>query len=368
MDEKKPYLAVILIQAIYAGMFLLSKAAFNGGMNNFVFVFYRQAAATIFIAPLALFFEWKKVVPLSFVTFCKIFLLSLFGITLSLDIHGMALVYTSATLAAATTNCLPVITFFLAVLLRKEVLKLRTAAGVAKLLGILVCMAGAAILALYRGPQFNLLGHHHHLFGLPKTQESYVHDLSSSKTWLKGCFLFLVSTTLWGLWLVLQAPVMKSYPPKLLFTTLQCLFSSIQSFAIAIAFERDPDQWKLGWNVRLVAVAYCGIVVTGVTYYLQACVIEMKGPVFLAMSTPLALIITMLSSAILLGEIISLGSVLGGILLVGGLYSVLWGKGREQKMNEGSSLTAEVDHIKECSELKEAAAAISKSPPPLLIV
>lgn len=58
MDEKKPYLAVILIQAIYAGMFLLSKAAFNGGMNNFVFVFYRQAAATIFIAPLALFFEW----------------------------------------------------------------------------------------------------------------------------------------------------------------------------------------------------------------------------------------------------------------------------------------------------------------------
>ena len=29
----------------------------------------------------------------------------------------MALIYTTATLAAATTNCLPVITFFLAVLL-----------------------------------------------------------------------------------------------------------------------------------------------------------------------------------------------------------------------------------------------------------
>lgn len=55
----------------------------------------------------------------------------------------------------------------------------------------------------------------------------------------------------------MQAPVMKSYPPKLLFTTLQCFLSSIQSFAIAIAFERDPYQWKLGWNVRLLAVAYC---------------------------------------------------------------------------------------------------------------
>lgn len=60
-------------------------------------------------------------------------------------------------------------------------------------------------------------------------------------------------------------------------------------------------------------------------------------------------------------------SVLGGILLVGGLYSVLWGKSREQKMNElGSSLTAEVHHVKECSELKEAA-AISKSPPPVFV-
>ncbi|TYH63718.1 hypothetical protein ES332_D07G212800v1 [Gossypium tomentosum] len=34
-------------------------------------------------------------------------------ITLSLDINGIALVYTTATLAAATTNCLLVITFFL---------------------------------------------------------------------------------------------------------------------------------------------------------------------------------------------------------------------------------------------------------------
>ncbi|KAF3964655.1 hypothetical protein CMV_011082 [Castanea mollissima] len=342
-------------------MFLLSKAALDGGMNNFVFVFYRQAAATIFLAPLAVFFERKKALPLTLVTFCKIFLLSLFGIVLSLDIYGIAIVYTSATLAAAITNCLPVITFFLAVLLRMEVLELRKIAGVAKLAGILFCIAGAATLAFYKGPHLKLLGQHH-LFGHPKLEDHLVH-LPSNKAWIKGCFLFLISSTFWGLWLVLQAPVMKSYPPKLLFTTLQCFLSSIQSFAIAIAFERDPYQWKLGWNVRLLAVAYCGIVVTGLTYYLQAWVIEKKGPVFLAMSTPLALIMTMFSSAILLGEIISLGSLLGGLLLVGGLYSVLWGKSREQKVNGGSSLTVEGE--KESSELKEEVA--SKNPPPLFV-
>jgi len=58
MKGNNPYLVVILIQAIYAAMFLLSKAAFDHGMNNFIFVFYRQAAATIFLIPFAFFFEW----------------------------------------------------------------------------------------------------------------------------------------------------------------------------------------------------------------------------------------------------------------------------------------------------------------------
>ena len=55
---KKTYGVVILIQAIYAGMHLLSKAAFDGGMNTFIFLFYRQVTATTFLVPLSLFLEW----------------------------------------------------------------------------------------------------------------------------------------------------------------------------------------------------------------------------------------------------------------------------------------------------------------------
>ncbi|KAE8706819.1 WAT1-related protein [Hibiscus syriacus] len=296
MEKKKPYLAVILIQCIYEGMFLVSKAAFDGGMNNFVFVFYRQAAATLLLAPLVLFFE---------------------VITLSLDINGVALIYTSATLAAATTNCPPVITFFIAVLLRMEALRLKTTAGIAKLVGILICLAGALNLAFYKGPHFKFFCIHHlledlHNWTLPSRTSS------GGETWIKGCLLMLFSNMFWCLWLVLEGLVLKSYPSKLLFTALQCVLSTFQSFAIAIGVERDPYQWRLGWNLRLLAVAYCGIVVTGVTYYLQAWVIEEKGPVFLAMSTPLNLIFTIFSSAILLCQIITAGSLLGGLLLVVG--------------------------------------------------
>jgi hypothetical protein len=54
-----------------------------------------------------------------------------------------------------------------------------------------------------------------------------------------------------------QVRVLKNYPSKLLFITLQCFLSTIQLFAIAVAAERDPREWELGWNVRLLAVAYC---------------------------------------------------------------------------------------------------------------
>ncbi|KAI4317148.1 hypothetical protein L6164_025046 [Bauhinia variegata] len=312
-------------------MFLLSKSAFDHGMNNFIFVFYRQTAATIFLLPIAFFFEWKTAPPLPFSTFCKIFFLSLCGITLSLNIYGIALIYTSATLAAATTNCLPVITFFLALLLRIEGFTLKSIPGIAKLFGVVACLAGAATLAFYKGPHLEIFSHLH-LLGNRNNYQQQARSLPSG-TWIKGCFLMLLSNTFWGLWLVLQTFVIKGYPSKLLLTTLQCFLSSIQSFVIAIAIERDIEEWKLGWNVRLLAVAYCGIMVTGVTYYLQAWIIEKRGPVFLAMSTPLALIITMFSSAILLGETISLGSLLGGLILAVGLYSVLWGKSREQMPN-----------------------------------
>lgn len=53
---------------------------------------------------------------------------------------------------------------------------------------------------------------------------------------------------------------------------------------------------------------------TGVTFYLQAWVIEKKGPVFLAMSTPFTLVFTMIFSSILLCETITLGRYLTSVL------------------------------------------------------
>ena len=57
MENYKPYVAMLFVQFVYAGMALFSKAAISKGMNSLVFVVYRQAFATVSLAPLAFFLE-----------------------------------------------------------------------------------------------------------------------------------------------------------------------------------------------------------------------------------------------------------------------------------------------------------------------
>ncbi|VAH70630.1 unnamed protein product [Triticum turgidum subsp. durum] len=52
--SKKPYVVAVAIQAIYTGLFVVSKAAFDSGVNTYVFIFYRLATATVLLLPIAL--------------------------------------------------------------------------------------------------------------------------------------------------------------------------------------------------------------------------------------------------------------------------------------------------------------------------
>ncbi|KAL6619834.1 hypothetical protein ACP70R_034973 [Stipagrostis hirtigluma subsp. patula] len=327
--SKQAYVVAIIIQLIYTGMYVVSKAAFNLGMNTYVFIFYRQAAATVLLLPLAIVLERRNAPPMSFRLFLKLFVYALLGNTVSMNLYNISLKYTSATVASATSNSVPVITFFLAVLLRLEVVRLRSPSGMAKAAGVALCLAGVMTIALYMGPPMSPVNHHRAFGGSPSGSGHHETSSSSKGTWIKGTFLMLLSNTTWSLWIVLQASLLKEYPNKLLATLMQCLLSTAQSFLLAVAVERDLAAWKLRLDVGLLAVAYSGLVVTGVSFYLQAWCIEKRGPVFLAMSNPLGLLLTIFCSSFFLGEIVHLGSLLGGALLVGGLYSVLWGKSKD---------------------------------------
>ncbi|XP_028763771.1 WAT1-related protein At1g43650-like [Neltuma alba] len=324
----KAYAAMIIIQIIGAGLALLSKAAIAKGMNLFVFVVYRQAFAFVSLSPFA-FFDRKQDTSLTFTVLSKIFLVTLVGLTLATNFYCASLNYVSATLASAFANIIPAVTFIMAVIFRVESVSMKQMDGKAKIVGSILSLGGAIIFALVKGPPVmgSAKGH-------ASNEQHNSHSLVGSHSkgdQIKGVIMMLSSNVTMALWLILQGFVVKKYPAKLRFTALQCFFCCTQTAVLAVILERDPSAWKLGWDLNLLAVAYCGLVVTGVSYWLQLCVIEEKGAVFPALFTPLAFIITAIFSAFAWRETLHWGSVGGMILVVVGLYSVLWGKNRESK-------------------------------------
>ncbi|KAM0899250.1 hypothetical protein ACQ4PT_021416 [Festuca glaucescens] len=328
---KKPYVVAVAIQVIYTGLFVVSKAAFDSGINTYVFIFYRLTAATALLLPLALISSCRRrstttATPeptMSCRLVFKLFLYALLGNTFTLNVYNGSLKQTSATVGSAATNSMPVATFLLALLLRMEAVKVRSRSGLGKLVGVALCVAGVLVIAFYAGPSIRPLAHHPIFAHKP-------HSVSNS-AWIRGTFLLLLACATWSLWIVLQVPLLKEYPNKLMATAMQCMFGALQSFVVAVVVERDFAKWKLGLDIGLLAILYSAFLGTGALMYLQAWCAEMKGPVFVAMWSPLALVFTIVCSSFFLGEVVHLGSILGGILLVGGLYSVLWGKSKEKE-------------------------------------
>jgi len=333
MGSSKVYATVLLIRLIYAGMHILTKASFNEGTSTTVFVFYRHAVAAIFLLPFAsLEIRKRQAPPLNLKLSLKIFAHAFYGMAGTINLYCIGLKYASATSSSAIFNIVPVVAFILAVMFRMETLKLRSVHGIAKASGILLCVGGVIVLALYQGPELKSMNHHQLLKHHAGAAAAHAH---SNQEWALGIFLMTTSVVIWSFWTVKQGPLLLEYPSKLLNTTLQCVFASVQSFAVALVLERDFSRWKLAGAVSLAGVLFTGIVVAAISYYLQIWVIEKKGPVFLSMSMPLSLVFTMAIASFLLGEDVSLGSIIGSVLLVAGLYNVLWGKSREEKQAAG---------------------------------
>jgi hypothetical protein len=100
-----------------------------------------------------------------------------------------------------------------------------------------------------------------------------------------------------------------------------------------------------------------GIVTSSIAYYVQGLVIQKTGPVFASAFSPLMMIIVAVMGSFILSEKIYLGGVLGAVLIVAGLYSVLWGKHKETQEKEADAKTA-LPMAVPASSMEDAAAGV----------
>ncbi|CAH9109772.1 unnamed protein product [Cuscuta europaea] len=74
-----------------------------------------------------------------------------------------------------------------------------------------------------------------------------------------------------------------------------------------------------------------GVIGSGVVLILMMWCANKSGPLFVSIFNPLVLVFVALTCSLLLNETLHLGSILGGFVIIFGLYVVLWGKARDMK-------------------------------------
>ncbi|CAI0375689.1 unnamed protein product [Linum tenue] len=227
-------------------------------------------------------------------------------------------------------NLVPAITFILAVSFRIERLGLGSVGGKAKLAGTLVGIGGAMLLTFYKGSVLDTWSTHVDLLHSPPPPHSG-HVAADHQNRGLGALFAVGSCCSYALWLIVQAKMGERYPCPYSATALMCIMGSIQAVVYALCTERDWTQWKLGWNVRLLTVAYSGIVASGLMVTIIAWCVKKRGPLYVSIFNPLMLVCVAVASNLLLNEKLHLGSVLGATLIICGLYWVIWGKGKEME-------------------------------------
>ncbi|CAA0821981.1 Protein WALLS ARE THIN 1 [Striga hermonthica] len=337
------HLAMLALQFGYAGFHVVSRAALNMGISKIVFPVYRNILAFLLLLPFAYFLEKKERPPISWSLAIHFFLLAIVGITANQGFYLLGLDNTSPTFASAIQNSVPAITFLMAAILRIEKVRLDRKDGISKVAGTLLCVAGASVITLYKGPTIYSPSPRLQLAAALQLPPPTLAAAASGKSWTLGCIFLIGHCLSWSGWLVLQAPVLKKYPARLSFTSYQCFFGIVQFLVIATFVERDPQAWLVHSGAELFSVFYAGVVASGIAFAVQIWCIDRGGPVFVAVYQPVQTLVVAVMTSVILGEEFYLGGIIGAVLIITGLYFVLWGKNEERKFALKAAIQCPVD-------------------------
>ncbi|GLU11229.1 hypothetical protein SLE2022_279880 [Rubroshorea leprosula] len=299
-SELLPFAAMVGAECSTVGLNILFKAATLRGMSYNIFNAYSFAISTLVLIPFLFIFPSLAVPPsFKFPLISRICLLAFIG-SFGQILGYKGIEYSSPTLASSISNLTPAFTFILAIIFRMEKIAFRSSSTQAKIIGTIVSISGAFVAVLYKGPTV--------FSSAPPVLLQWHLGSSSLSNWLIGGLLLVAQYLLFSIWYIVQAQVMKMYP---------------------------ADSWILSPSIAIAAVIYSGFV-GAVINVVHTWGLHLKGPVYIAIFKPLSIVIAAAMSALFLGDALYLGSVIGAVIISIGFYAVLWGKAKEEAMEEDS--------------------------------